>query len=61
MATVINLDQRRPDAALERLNRQTGLDFRDWPESLLDARKDEGETARPQPQHPRTQSRPVLC
>lgn len=56
MATVINFDQRRPDTALERLNRQTGLDFQDWPESLLDAREGECEAARPQ----QAQSRPEL-
>jgi len=41
MAPLIDFDQRRPDTALERLNRQTGLDFRDWPESLLEAEEDE--------------------
>jgi hypothetical protein len=41
MANLISFDQRRPDAALERLNRRTGLDFRDWPESLLEQSSDE--------------------
>jgi len=57
MATVINFDQRRPDTALERLNRQTGLNFRDWPESLLDTRADEGDKVHPEPSRPRVQSR----
>ena len=37
MADVIALDRRRPEAALKHLNRRTGLDFHDWPESLLAA------------------------
>lgn len=41
MANLISFDQRRPDTALERLNRRTGLDFRDWPESLLEQSSDE--------------------
>jgi len=61
MATVINFDQRRPDAALERLNRQTGLNFRDWPESLLDIREDEDETGDREPSRPRAHSRAKLC
>lgn len=32
---VIHLHQRDPQEALERLNRVTGLRFRQWPESLL--------------------------
>ena len=31
----IHLHQRDPQEALERLNRVTGLRFRQWPESLL--------------------------
>lgn len=41
MAEVIALKRRRPEAALERLNRLTGLDFSEWPESLL--AEDEGD------------------
>ncbi|HWV11010.1 MAG TPA: hypothetical protein VN156_15795 [Pseudomonas sp.] len=32
---VIHLHQRDPEAALERLNRITGLQFARWPESLV--------------------------
>ncbi|UTW08638.1 hypothetical protein [Pseudomonas benzenivorans] len=32
---VVHLYQRDPQAALERLNRITGLSFARWPESLL--------------------------
>lgn len=32
---VIALNQRKPRAALEHLNRVTGLNFSRWPESLL--------------------------
>lgn len=35
MADIIDFDRRRPDTAVDRLNRQTGLDFREWPESLV--------------------------
>ena len=35
MAKVISLQQRRPQQALEQLNRLTGLDFQRPPESLL--------------------------
>ena len=33
--TILYLHQRAPDAALEALNRLTGLRFRQWPESLV--------------------------
>lgn len=36
MNTVIHIKKRHPETALENLNRLTGLDFRSWPESLLD-------------------------
>lgn len=36
MGKVIQIHRRRPDEALEQLNRLTGLDFRSWPESLVD-------------------------
>lgn len=35
MSKVIRIEKRRPDTALENLNRLTGLDFESWPESLL--------------------------
>ncbi|MBZ2190502.1 hypothetical protein K8B33_15435 [Alcanivorax sp. JB21] len=35
MGKVIRIQDRAPDAALERLQRLTGLDFESWPESLL--------------------------
>lgn len=35
MDNVIDFDRRSPETAVERLNRHTGLDFREWPESLL--------------------------
>ena len=34
-STILYLHQRAPDAALEALNRLTGLRFTQWPESLL--------------------------
>ncbi|GEM_PF-613307 len=34
-STILYLHQRAPDAALEALNRLTGLRFRQWPESLV--------------------------
>lgn len=34
MGKVISLDRHRREAALERLNRLTGLEFERWPESL---------------------------
>ena len=37
MSNVISLRKRAPEHALERLNRETGLDFSEWPESLLQA------------------------
>ena len=57
MATVINFDQRRPDTARDRLNRQTGLNYRDWPESLLDGREDEVERVQPEQPGPQAQTR----
>lgn len=36
MGKVIQIHRRRPDRALEQLNRLTGLDFGSWPESLVD-------------------------
>ncbi|HEX5676936.1 MAG TPA: hypothetical protein VFX91_03090 [Alcanivorax sp.] len=35
MSKVIRIETRHPETALENLNRLTGLDFQDWPESLL--------------------------
>lgn len=35
MSKVIRIEKRHPETALENLNRLTGLDFQDWPESLL--------------------------
>lgn len=35
-STILYLHQRAPDAALEALNRLTGLRFTHWPESLVD-------------------------
>lgn len=35
-STILYLHQRAPDAALEALNRLTGLRFTQWPESLVD-------------------------
>ncbi|KGD63675.1 hypothetical protein Y5S_03098 [Alcanivorax nanhaiticus] len=37
MSKILTLSKLRPDTALENLNRLTGLDFQQWPESLLDA------------------------
>lgn len=35
MGRVIRIQDKAPEAALERLQRLTGLDFASWPESLL--------------------------
>ena len=35
-STILYMHQRAPDAALEALNRLTGLRFTQWPESLVD-------------------------
>lgn len=35
MSTVIRIEKRHPETALDNLNRLTGLDFQNWPESLL--------------------------
>lgn len=35
MGKVIRIQDKAPEAALERLQRLTGLDFASWPESLL--------------------------
>jgi len=40
MSTGIRIDKRHPETALENLNRLTGLDFQDWPESLLECGDD---------------------
>ncbi|MZR61337.1 hypothetical protein [Alcanivorax sp. DP30] len=34
MSKILKLSTLRPDTALENLNRLTGLDFQQWPESL---------------------------
>lgn len=50
MNKVIRIEKRHPETALENLNRLTGLDFHDWPESLLDgddARAGNGHTDYP--------------
>ncbi|WP_111658207.1 hypothetical protein [Isoalcanivorax indicus] len=36
MGKVITLHEKAPDAALERLQRLTGLDFHSWPASILE-------------------------
>ncbi|MCK0155241.1 hypothetical protein MWU49_16115 [Alcanivorax sp. S6407] len=35
MSKILTLSSLRPETALENLNRLTGLDFQQWPESLL--------------------------
>lgn len=35
MSNILDIRQRRPEQALESLNRLTGLDFQHWPESLV--------------------------
>lgn len=35
MSKVIRIEKQHPETALENLNRLTGLDFQNWPESLL--------------------------
>lgn len=53
--SIIHLHQRAPDAALEALNRLTGLRFSRWPESLVSGESGapvcapDGETPAPQP------------
>ncbi len=44
-SSILYLHQRAPDAALEALNRLTGLRFTQWPESLVV--RDEGSTDAP--------------
>lgn len=46
MGKVISLHKAAPRAALERLNRLTGLDFERIPESLLGPRSDTSLSAR---------------
>ncbi|MQX54812.1 hypothetical protein [Alcanivorax sediminis] len=36
MSRILKVSTLRPDTALENLNRLTGLDFEQWPESLLE-------------------------
>lgn len=36
MGMIIKLNSRQPARSLESLNRLTGLDFQNWPESLID-------------------------
>ena len=40
MSKVIRIEKRHTETALENLNRLTGLDFQDWPESLLECGDD---------------------
>ena len=40
MSGILKLSTLRPEAALENLNRLTGLDFHQWPESLIDGPED---------------------
>ncbi|MFP1684096.1 hypothetical protein ACLD0W_16405 [Alloalcanivorax sp. C16-1] len=40
MSRIIRMEQRCPEAALDNLNRLTGLDFQSWPESLLEIGED---------------------
>ena len=40
MSKILRLQKLRPKTALENLNRLTGLDFQDWPESLLECGDD---------------------
>ena len=35
MSRILKLRKLRPETALENLNRLTGLDFQQWPESLI--------------------------
>lgn len=35
MSRILTLSTLRPETALENLNRLTGLDFQEWPQSLL--------------------------
>ena len=43
MGKVIKVKDAAPQAALERLNRLTGLEFDQWPESLLDEIEEVGD------------------
>ncbi|MCQ4255896.1 hypothetical protein N5J76_15510 [Pseudomonas sp. GD03855] len=45
-STILYLHQRAPDAALEALNRLTGLQFAQWPESLVDRSETPGDAPR---------------
>ncbi|EKF74468.1 hypothetical protein A11A3_08605 [Alcanivorax hongdengensis A-11-3] len=44
MSKIVPLQRVRPDAALENLNRLTGLDFQSWPESLIQPADDDSQT-----------------
>ena len=48
MGKVITLHEKAPDAALENLQRLTGLDFHGWPESLLEEGPIQGGAPLPQ-------------
>lgn len=37
MSKIVTLSKVRPETALDNLNRLTGLDFQQWPESLINA------------------------
>ncbi|ASK35092.1 hypothetical protein [Alloalcanivorax mobilis] len=42
MTKIVRIEKRHPEAALENLNRVTGLEFERWPESLLDCVEQDG-------------------
>ena len=49
MTKIVRIEKRHPEAALENLNRVTGLEFERWPESLLDCVEQEGVETRNTP------------
>lgn len=55
MSKVVALGNAAPDKALEGLNRLTGLVFESWPESLVEPRRENKESAAKAPVSTTTQ------
>lgn len=59
MSKVIRIEKRHPETALENLNRLTGLDFQNWPESLL-AGGDDADAGNDRTEHPKRRGEQAL-
>ncbi|MDX1803055.1 MAG: hypothetical protein R3292_03165 [Alcanivorax sp.] len=44
MSKIVQLQSRHPQTALDNLNRVTGLDFHQWPESLVNDKPEQSDT-----------------